>query len=116
MCRMYNDYGSLARDKAEKNLNSVNFPEFEKCAGSSMSFDATENQTTAELQERKSALMEMAEYERECLLIVKARLRPLVDEKVRGVLDVFVNVTDLYGQIYVARDIATRPITTYVDT
>ncbi|KAF7935774.1 hypothetical protein EAE99_002754 [Botrytis elliptica] len=108
MCRMYNDYGSLARDKAEKNLNSVNFPEFEKCAGSSTSSDATEKQTTAELQERKSALMEMAEYERECLLIVKARLRPLVDEKVRGVLDVFVNVTDLYGQIYVARDIASR--------
>ncbi|TGO17822.1 hypothetical protein BTUL_0014g00160 [Botrytis tulipae] len=108
MCRMYNDYGSLARDKAEKNLNSVNFPEFEKCAGSSMSSDAMETQTTAELQERKSALMEMAEYERECLLIVKARLRPLVGEKVRGVLDVFVNVTDLYGQIYVARDIASR--------
>ncbi|KAF7881618.1 uncharacterized protein EAF02_006306 [Botrytis sinoallii] len=105
---MYNDYGSLARDKAEKNLNSVNFPEFEKCAGTSTSSDATEKQTTAELQERKSALMEMAEYERECLLIVKARLRPLVDEKVRGVLDVFVNVTDLYGQIYVARDIASR--------
>ncbi|KAF5877460.1 putative terpene synthase family protein [Botrytis fragariae] len=99
-----------------KSLESVNFPEFEKCAGTSMSFDATEKQTTAELQEKKSALMEMAEYERECLLIVKARLRPLAGEKVRGVLDVFVDVTDLYGQIYVARDIATRPITTYINT
>ncbi|TEY54220.1 hypothetical protein BOTCAL_0241g00010 [Botryotinia calthae] len=109
MCRMYNYYGSLARDKAEKNLNSVNSPEFENCAVSTMSSDATEKQTTAELQERKSALMEMAEYERE-RLVVKARLRPLVDERIRGVLDVFVNVTDLYGQIYVARDIASRMV------
>ncbi|KAF7909636.1 uncharacterized protein EAF01_003354 [Botrytis porri] len=53
MCRMYNDYDSLARDKAEKNLNSVNFPEVEKCAGSSMTFHATEKQTTTELQEEK---------------------------------------------------------------
>ena len=28
MCRMYNDYGSIARDRAEQNDNSVNFPEF----------------------------------------------------------------------------------------
>lgn len=54
--------------------------------------------------------MEMAEYKRECLLIVKARLRPLVDERVRGVLDVVVNVKDLYGQIYIARDTASRMV------
>lgn len=47
MCRMYNDYGSLARNKAEKNPNSVNFPEFENCAVSPMSSDATERQTSA---------------------------------------------------------------------
>lgn len=28
MCRMYDDFGSLARDRAETDLNSVNFPEF----------------------------------------------------------------------------------------
>lgn len=28
MCRQYNDYGSLARDQEERNLNSLNFPEF----------------------------------------------------------------------------------------
>ena len=28
MCRMYNDYGSVARNRAEGNLNSVDFPEF----------------------------------------------------------------------------------------
>lgn len=28
LCRMYNDYGSIARDASEGNLNSVNFAEF----------------------------------------------------------------------------------------
>lgn len=28
MCRMYNDYGSVARDCVERNFNSINFPEF----------------------------------------------------------------------------------------
>lgn len=28
MCRQYNDYGSIVQDRAEKNLNSVNFPDF----------------------------------------------------------------------------------------
>jgi hypothetical protein len=37
MCRMYNDYGSVARDKAERNLNSVNFPEFETRDGHNVS-------------------------------------------------------------------------------
>ncbi|KAK8095040.1 hypothetical protein PG997_001725 [Apiospora hydei] len=27
-CRQYNDYGSVARDRAEENLNSLDFPEF----------------------------------------------------------------------------------------
>ena len=30
-CRQYNDHGSVARDRAEKNANSGNFPEFEAC-------------------------------------------------------------------------------------
>ncbi|KAI9649363.1 hypothetical protein NHQ30_001938 [Ciborinia camelliae] len=111
MCRMYNDYGSLARDRAEKNLNSVNFPEFECCvASTSTSTSGGVKDGISELQERKSALMEIASYERECLLMVKTRLRPLVDERVRGVLDVFVNVADLYGQIYGAKDIASRMV------
>ncbi|KAJ8069145.1 hypothetical protein OCU04_002818 [Sclerotinia nivalis] len=103
MCRMYNDYGSLARDKVERNLNSVNFPEFEHCGASGAAGDEI-----SDLTERKSALMAMADYERECLLVIKARLRPLVDEKVRNVLVILFNVTDLYGQIYAARDIASR--------
>ncbi|KAM3067355.1 hypothetical protein ACMFMG_005288 [Clarireedia jacksonii] len=97
MCRMYNDFGSIARDNLEKNLNSVNFAEFENSGGEG-----------TELERRRNALMSMAEYERESLLVVKTHLRPLLDERVKNVVDVFFNVTDLYGQIYIAKDIASR--------
>jgi hypothetical protein len=102
LCRMYNDYGSLRRDRDEKNLNSVNFPDFR----------GSESDTTRE-EQLKSRLFTLAEYERENVERAFAKLRELAGkdktqqrtlEKVR----VFVNVTDLYGQIYVARDIASR--------
>lgn len=32
MCRQYNNYGSIARDAVDGNLNSVNFPKFEENA------------------------------------------------------------------------------------
>ena len=31
MCRMYNDFGSVGRDREENNLNSIDFPDF--CIG-----------------------------------------------------------------------------------
>jgi len=31
MCRQYNDLGSVSRDQQERNLNSIDFPEFENC-------------------------------------------------------------------------------------
>lgn len=34
-CRQYNYFGSVVRDREEKNLNSINFPEFETGMGSS---------------------------------------------------------------------------------
>lgn len=100
MCRMYNDYGSLARDRDEKNLNCVNFPEFAPAGPKS---DAV----------RQKQLFSLAEFERsnmerglEVLTEMAAhdRAKTRVLEKVQ----MFCDVTDLYGQIYVARDIASR--------
>lgn len=105
MCRMYNDYGSVARDAAENNLNSVNFPEYD---------------TSGDIEDKKRALFELAEYERSCLNDAKARLaewsHPRVDKSTTGapkarlmdIWQMFCDVTDLYGQIYVVRDIASR--------
>jgi len=95
MCRQYNDYGSVRRDSEERNLNSVNFPEY----GSIDVLSASEEERI------KAELLWLAEYERECLEATLKRLRGEVEEKVMDVLRFFVTVTDLYGQIYVARDV-----------
>ena len=65
MCRQYNDYGSIARDRAERNLDSINFPEF----------GANGGEVVVDVEERlKEDLYWIAEYERECLGMVVSRL------------------------------------------
>jgi hypothetical protein len=111
MCRMYNDYGSLARDLAEQNLNSMNFPEFENCCEpvrKRRRVDPDLRAADADARARKAALLELAEFERASVAAARDRLMPLVTSRVSDVIGVFVDVTDLYGQIYVARDIASR--------
>ena len=103
LCRQYNDYGSVARDRAEKNLNSVNFPEFGTAAA-----DANENEEGADEKERKEQLMWLAQYERECLEGALGKLREEVSEEIMDAVELFVRATDIYGQIYVVKDIASR--------
>ncbi|KAG8631511.1 hypothetical protein KVT40_000651 [Elsinoe batatas] len=59
MCRIYNDYGSLARDTAERNVNSMHYPEF--------------RQTTAQAEDptraKKKALLSLGEYEHDLWLL-----------------------------------------------
>ncbi|PWY88421.1 Ent-kaurene synthase, partial [Aspergillus heteromorphus CBS 117.55] len=93
MCRQYNDYGSIARDREEHNLNSVDF--------------LVINNDTEEGDE-KTLLLEIAKYERECLELAVKRLQPQVSKSVWKAWEVFLVVTDLYGQIYVARDINSK--------
>jgi len=105
MCRMYNDIGSIARDAAEANLNSVDFPEF-ACAGPG-----------EHLARKKDELFKLAEYERARLndaqqwlegeMLRKGPLQEANKAKL-AVWRVFRDVTDLHGQIYVVRDIASR--------
>ena len=97
---MYNDYGSIARDRAERNVNSVNFPEFHE--------EAQNADKDVSEEGIKQALFEIAEYERECFGLAKGKLEKLVPKRVSDVLGLFVDVTDLFGQIYVAKDIASR--------
>ena len=105
MCRMYNDYGSVQRDAAEKNLNSLNFREF--------------NTNDATQEDKKKELMKLGEYERCCLneainhldaeadTCKSSRSRRLEKRKME-IWGVLVDVTDLHGQIYVVRDIASK--------
>ena len=112
MCRQYNDYGSIARDRLERNLNSVNFSEFaeSRSAIPSVGNDTTNKELLREQGEskRKENLLWLAEYERDCFVMAMDKLRNEISEEIMDALDLFVRVTDLYGQIYVARDIASR--------
>jgi hypothetical protein len=93
LCRQYNDYGSIARDAEEHNLNSVDFPEFRVSAGATQA---------------KSDLMAIAECERKLMETSFEALKGVVCadevEKVR----VLVDVTDLFGRLYVAKDVTGR--------
>ena len=120
MCRQYNDYGSIARDRIEENLNSVNFPEFHaesrgmragnegEGKGAGMDEGKGKNGGEGEEERRKEALFNIAEYEREGIMRAQQALEKRVEMRVIRLMDLFVGVTDLYGQIYVARDIASR--------
>ncbi|KAI0889799.1 Ent-kaurene synthase [Annulohypoxylon maeteangense] len=99
LCRMYNDYGSTARDQDEGNLNSVNFPEFHNSI----------RDGRGDGQDIKDQLMWIAEYEREGLRNATVKLEAeLHDKGLMDALKVFIDVTDLYGQIYVQRDLTSR--------
>ena len=148
MCRMYNDYGSVARDRAEGNLNSVDFPEFagkrersKSCSCEAATEDCgCSNQVAAsvrrgdvttatgaptllddavrevseatvieEYEKAKKDLSWLAEYERRGMDAALQELGRLVaNEGLMEKVRLFVDVTDLYGQMYVARDLTER--------
>ncbi|KAI9035717.1 uncharacterized protein KD926_002968 [Aspergillus affinis] len=99
MCRQYNDYGSIARDREENNLNSINFPEFQQGE------EEMDESCSQWGDNAKRSLFDIANYERECLELAVRRLQPEITEPVRKAWKVFLDVTDLYGQIYVVKDI-----------
>lgn len=96
MCRIYNDLGSIERDRAEFNLNSVQFGEFA----------ATTSESGAE--EQKQELFEIAGYERRAMESSLAALLPLLTPAQTRATQTFFDVTDLWGQVYVVRDISSR--------
>ena len=123
MCRLYNDYGSLKRDITEGNLNCVNFPEFHVAASEGWGPLST-SPTVAEATKKNGAgsgsivegarlkeqLMELADWERKGMERAMEELErdPNIDPRLTGLLKVFVTVTDLFGQVYVVKDLASR--------
>lgn len=117
MSRLYNDFGSVERDRIEANINSINFPEFHNYANHSAS-DTEE--AAAEYEKRlKEDLLELATHERHSADIAAERLLKDLDEykgkeggirkkeKVKAVR-LFIGVTRLYADLYVARDLSNR--------
>ncbi|KAI1370232.1 hypothetical protein F4677DRAFT_465656 [Hypoxylon crocopeplum] len=110
LCRMYNDCGSVRRDADEHNLNSISFPEFHTSSSPSSNMEEGTRKGTGE-QEAKSELLWIAEYERHGLKTALELLEEELGSRGKHSVDAlkpFINVTDLYGQIYVLKDIGTR--------
>ncbi|KAK6067517.1 hypothetical protein SCUP515_10119 [Seiridium cupressi] len=102
LCRMYNDYGSLERDEEEHALNSVNFPEFFYHDGK----QASPITSSTSSGDAKSELLWIAEYERRGLDVAMNLLeKELGPGELMSALRMFVDVTDLYGQSHVLKDI-----------
>ena len=103
MSRLYNDYGSIARDRTEMNLNSTNFPEFHV----DPSIDKIETERPAHIADttQKKTLLSLAEYERRQ---AQAALQSLIDllggrkggKNMASALRVFARATELYADMY----------------
>ena len=111
MCRQYNDYGSAERDHAERNLNSIHFPEFKtNHVSTNLVINGGAALKRNDDERSKENLLWIAEYERCCMNEALKRLQDTkaLDGEIRAKLQVFIDVTDLYGQLYVVRDITNR--------
>lgn len=94
ICRQHNDFGSVARDAKEGNLNSVNFPELGSASGVG---------SPAMAQAKKNVLI-LANFERKQLDLTLSELRDQLHESTLKEVMLFFHVTDLYGEIYLSRD------------
>ncbi|RYP91060.1 hypothetical protein DL770_002805 [Monosporascus sp. CRB-9-2] len=95
------------KDKDEGNLNSIDFPEFQQDPVGPTS-DKAGNEFEQML---KAELLWLAEYERRGLDMAVLQLEEELGSTHGQLVDylkLFIRVTDLYGQIYVQKDIATR--------
>ncbi|OAQ61667.1 ent-kaurene synthase [Pochonia chlamydosporia 170] len=104
-CRMYNDYGSAARDAAEGNVNSLCFPEFYK-------------QNSVDLRARKAELTTLARYEERCLQTALDCLEEAViaahgnspdgsfHQRKTRLVRYFCDVGTSFSQFYVLRDLS----------
>lgn len=107
-CRMYNDFGSVARDTEERNVNSVHFPEFAQCATA----------LNGPLAGKRDTLVQLAEYEHACLaqtlkLLEHEMLQTqngLEGHRVGGmkmrIVQFYCDVTTFYNQLYVLKDLS----------
>ena len=113
MSRLYNDYGSLARDIGEGNLNSVNFPEFH---GEEREKDGdAAKEPGAGLAAQKAQVLEIAVHEREAAAVALAKLLKALEgrrgedgRRIARVMRLFIGVSELYADIYVARDLSNQ--------
>ena len=100
--RLENDRASLVRDRKEKNLNSLDFPEFQ-------GVPARSDRSSADA---KNQLSQIIEYERKCCDLAFEGLERLQTrrgshkEGLVGFLKFYFFLTDIYNDVYSMRDIS----------
>ena len=115
MSRLHNDFGSVDRDRIEENVNSINFPEFHR------GFNQVDTCTETAENERKlkNELLKLAEIERQSAYMASETfLRDLEGtfeaggrqrkEDKANAIKLFIEVTRLYADLYIARDLSNR--------
>lgn len=118
--RMFNDYGSVVRDAAERNLNSINFPEFFHYSSSEriQSADPNEMFTSEqktidwfEVAQRKQMLLEAAMHERRCTdremneLYKELKADSIAGRILASWIEVYYAGGDLFSDMYLLRDV-----------
>jgi len=96
ICRMFNDYGSLDRDKKEANLNSMFFPEF--------------NGEDKDDKILRDELVNLTKYERKCLALSFEELKEACGERHQRIYDMvrlFYNASEIYTEVYEVKDLST---------
>ncbi|XP_014554347.1 hypothetical protein COCVIDRAFT_105200 [Bipolaris victoriae FI3] len=92
MCRIDNDLGSMARDKADGILNAADFPKMNARLGA------------------KTQLLNLARWERKQVSTALEGLSKVMvsakQQRVGELLRMFTDVCDVYGQIYHRRDLS----------
>jgi len=103
-CRMYNDYGSIARDREESNLNSLNFPEFFFSEGQDddgeRGFEkAKKTLLESAVHERKRANQEMQEL---CEILEKEGME---GKDISRCLRVYMGTCEQFSDMYLTKDV-----------
>lgn len=109
--------GSIMRDAEEKNLNRVGFAEFQANSWKreptkrGVLYEALQSELVKsdDLRSAKQSLMAIAEFERKLMEISFQPLeKVLCSPEAIEALKVFIDVTDLFGQLCVAKDLTSR--------
>ncbi|KAF2248785.1 hypothetical protein BU26DRAFT_305847 [Trematosphaeria pertusa] len=108
MSRLFNDWASVARDRKEGNLNSLNFPEFQvqRAAG-----DAADGHDSAKVEEARKSLLRLSEYERQASRQAMADLLGEMQDGMKcRAIELFHYVTELFADMYVAKDLTNAAV------
>ena len=106
--RMYNDYGSVLRDRDERNLNSINFPEF------FLHYHGGINTDSTAIDESKETLLAAAQYERKCatdsaeVLFQELEAEGAAGRTIALYLKIYLGGSEQFSDMYLTRDVTNR--------